>query len=172
VFIQSTASVPVQTSMPPGKFVLKLSGAKIVAETNRLPLETRFFNTPVTRVSIASVKDGITVTLDLRAAVTPQVSSERGPSGYYFTYIDLPAGQYAQEVPVPETAAKPVDVPPQPEHTTYLDGELDQQKKAKAAGQASASAHAEIDTETPPGIKPKSSTSSKANAKAGIKLGK
>jgi len=32
--------------------------------------------------------------LDLRGEVSPHVSSESEKTGYYFTYIDLPAGSY------------------------------------------------------------------------------
>jgi hypothetical protein len=66
----------------------------VVAETNRLPLETRYFNTPVTKVSLSLDRSGATLVLELRAAVTPQISSERGSTGYFFTYVDLPKGNF------------------------------------------------------------------------------
>jgi hypothetical protein len=108
VFVQSTVAIAPQSSAAPGKFSVVLPGAKVVAGTNRLPLETRFFNTPVTRVNIAVQRDAVTVSLDLRADVAPVVSTERGPTGYYFVYIDLPKGSFlpgSQAAGQPPTAA-------------------------------------------------------------------
>jgi hypothetical protein len=109
VFIQSTAALTPQPSAAASKFSVYLPGAKVAGNTNRLPLETRFFNTPVSRVNIAVQREGVTLVLDMRADVSPIVSSERGPTGYYFLYIDLPKGQYVQGPP-----PSPIDTPPSP----------------------------------------------------------
>lgn len=179
VFVQSTVSVPTQTSASPGKFVVRLAGAQVVGDTNRLALETRFFNTPVTRVSIAPEKDGVSIVLELRAAITPHVSSERGPSGYHFTYIDLPAGKFVEQSAAARAAAEaPLVAAQSPDHMTFLDGNLD--KKTKAKTKASAAASTKLDTsmdaELPPGIKGSAKTQPKVGtqtkAQAGGKLGK
>jgi hypothetical protein len=108
VFIQSTAPLAPQPVAVTGKYRLLLPGARIAAQNNRLPLDTRYFNTPVTRVSLSADHKGATVSLDLRSDVTPQISSEAGAPGYYFTYIDLPKGSYVTAppaTPVPAPAA-------------------------------------------------------------------
>jgi hypothetical protein len=97
VFIQSTARIEPQPTAAAGKFVVHLPGARVAANTNRLPLDTRFFNTPVTKVSLSVDRAGATLALELRSDVTPQISSERDGSGYYFTFIDLPKGSYVVE---------------------------------------------------------------------------
>lgn len=97
VFIQSTA--PIDAKVLPaadGKFELALPGARVTEQTNRLPLDTRYFNTPVTRVSLSVARSGATLELDLRASVTPHVASRRSSSGYYFTFIELPKGRYIE----------------------------------------------------------------------------
>lgn len=95
VFIQSTKAIePKVLATAAGKYELQLPGARVAEKTNRLPLDTRFFNTPVTKVSVTAARSGAVVQLDLRASVAPQVNSEQGPSGYYFTYIELPKGEY------------------------------------------------------------------------------
>lgn len=134
VFIQSTGPLTPVATTSDGKFHVALPGAKVAGNTNRLPLETRFFNTPVSRVNIAVQKDGVTLVLDLRASVEPIVSSERGPTGYYFLYIDLPKGQYVQSPPPSAEAPAPAasDAP------KNLDA-----PKAEAVGQASMKAKAE-----------------------------
>ena len=175
VFLQSTVAIEGLTSVADGQFVLKFPGAHIAGNTNRFPLETRFFNTPVTKVGLAVTREGVTLTLELRAPVTPRVSSERGPSGYFFTYLDLPAGKFLVEPPKPLGGAPALPeqgslAPAQPEHMTTLDGSADLKPAASVKGrfQASASAHTNSDDELPPGIK----SSSKTQAGGGIKLGK
>jgi hypothetical protein len=180
VFFQSTVPVPVETSVAPGKFILKLPNTQIAGDNNRLPLETRFFNTPVTRVTLTHARDGVTITLELRAPVAPKVSAERGASGYSFTYVDLPAGDFLSEadkqaaaVPTrqvggaPQAAAKapvPGDMP------TFLDDTTTGSASGSASGQASvkgsASAHVDtsMDHELPPGMKPTGKAQSKAQA--------
>ena len=94
VFVQSSAQLEPELKSADGKLLVHLPRARVVATTNRLPLETRFFNTPVTKVSLSIDRSGATLVLDMRAPVTPQISSERGSTGYYFTFIDLPKGNY------------------------------------------------------------------------------
>jgi hypothetical protein len=189
VFFQSTVPVAVQAIPSPGKFVLKLPGTQVAGDNNRLALETRFFNTPVTRVNITHARDGVTVTLELRAAVTPQVSAERGASGYFFTYIDLPAGSYLTEaekqvVATPaHDAAQPAAAAKAGKHTDHSDmpGYLDEQPGAsagaaasgKTSAKASGSAHVDtsMDRELPPGMKPTGKARASTKAEAGIKLG-
>jgi hypothetical protein len=177
VFIQSTSALAGETALADGKYTLKFIGAKIAGSTNRLPLETRFFNTPVTKVSLAVAKDSVSLVLELRADVTPRVTTERGPSGYHFTYLDLPAGKYVDGAKLPDATANAGATPgaggppAQPEHMTTLDGDAD----LKSTGKAKASADASMDHELPPGIKATSKTqpsSGGGSASGGIKLGK
>jgi hypothetical protein len=151
VFIQSTTPLDPQPTAAPGKYAVHLPGAHVSSGTNRLPLETRFFNTPVTKVSLSVDHSGATLMLDLRANVTPTISSDRGPNGYYFTFIDLPKGSYVSSTvkteapPEPEGTAEPASATnakqafaPKNE-TTHLDGDV--------SGQSAA------DNESPPGVK-------------------
>jgi hypothetical protein len=156
VFIQSTGVLTPQPSAAPAKFSVYLPGAKVAGNTNRLPLETRFFNTPVARVNIDVQREGVTLVLDMRADVSPVVSSERGPTGYYFLYIDLPKGQYVQTPP------PAVDAPPSPtDRPKHLDS-------PKPSIQADASAHTKAEAST---SQNQVKASGKAEAKGSIKLG-
>lgn len=158
VFIQSTA--PIEPKVVPaadGKFSIDLPGARVAARTNRLPLDTRFFNTPVTKVSLNVLRSGATLQLDLRAPVTPHVSSERGAAGYYFTYIELPKGEY-----VAKAAAPVVDAPTRP------GSKLIGKPSTKVTGSGQASVEATQDTRAADG---EASARGKASVSAGIKLG-
>jgi hypothetical protein len=157
VFIQSTVALSPQPSAAPGRFSVTLPGAKVAAGTNRLPLETRFFNTPVTRVNIAVQREAVTVTLDLRADVAPVISSERGPNGFYFVYIDLPKGQYTKAEPAA------IDAPPAPTPAPRA-RTTGGQALGPSSLSSSASGKAEAEAST-------AKASAKASGKAGIKLG-
>jgi hypothetical protein len=175
VFIQSTTPLSTQPSAAPGKFMVNLPGAHVLSGTNRLPLETRYFNTPVTRVMLNTNREGAQLILEMRADVTPQLSSERGSSGYYFTYIDLPKGNFVSaEKPKLTVSVDGAPPPPAPharlhirksssnpsDLTTYLDSNV----AAQANAHASAGGQ-QNDTETPPSIK------AQTGASGQIKLG-
>jgi hypothetical protein len=113
VFIQSNAPIEAKVlSAAEGKFEVQLPHARVAAQTNRLPLDTRFFNTPVTRVSVNVARSGAVVHLDMRSPVAPQITSEQGPGGYFFTYIELPKGEYLKRPGVVANGAPPA--PPRP----------------------------------------------------------
>lgn len=162
VFIQSNTPLAPQPTAAAGKYAIHLPGAHVSSGTNRLPLETRFFNTPVTKVSLTVDHGGATLVLDLRADVTPSISSERGPAGYYFTYIDLPKGSYV-------TSAVKTGAPPAPEGTTDQAGATNAKQafapKVQTRHLEGDVTGTDADNELPPGVKPSS------HKRAGIKLG-
>jgi hypothetical protein len=125
VFIQS--SVPMEAKVLPaanGKYELQFPGARVAAKTNRLPLDTRYFNTPVSKVSVSAARSGAVVQLELRSPVAPKITSELGAAGYFFTYIELPKGEYVKQSasasnnpppPKPSKVIGPAAPPPAPE---------------------------------------------------------
>lgn len=157
VFIQSTKAIePKVLPAGAGKFELQLPGARIAEKTNRLPLDTRFFNTPVTKVSVTAARSGAVVLLEMRSPITPQVNSEQGPSGYYFTYIELPKGEYLKGTGTSPSAAGIDNSPPVPESS---------KPATKVIGAASASGGANAQPEA-------GNAKAKASASAGIKIGR
>lgn len=164
VFIQSTTALTPQPSAAGPRFTVYLPGAKVAGNTNKLPLETRFFNTPVSRVNIEQQKEGVTLVLDLRAEVSPVVSSERGPAGYYFLYIDLPKGTF---VKTPAPAQGATDAQPVPEHASAKEPKSSLgAQSASSRSQASVAARAKADASSH-----EAKASTKAEAKGGIRLG-
>ena len=156
VFIQSTAPLEPHVLTSAGtKFELQLPRARIAAKTNRLPLDTRFFNTPVTKVSVSSANGGAVVQIELRAAVTPTVSSEPGPTGYFFTYIEMPKGDYLARPGVAHVNAPAALDQPVPEHPSKVFG--------KASGSASAAASSD---------EASGSVKSEASVRGGFKIGR
>jgi hypothetical protein len=90
-----------------GRFVIVLHGLRIPDRQTRRPLDTRYFNTPVTRCYLERRgRHDVAFVLDLRADVVPTVTTERGPDGYTFFYVSFPSGSYLP----PELAAPPPEV--------------------------------------------------------------
>lgn len=159
-FLQLTAPVDVAHQTLPNKIVVDLQGARVAGTNNRYPLETRFFNTPVTRAVLKRTKTTTTLELFLRKPAQPRISSRAAPSGYHFLYVDFPPGDYIEEdVPAAPTAgAVPATTgpgaataPPAPRaaatsQATYLPPT----EGADAKGQLGADAKSE--TELPPGM--------------------
>lgn len=158
VFIQSTAPLEPNVLTTAGdKFELQLPRARVAAKTNRLPLDTRFFNTPVTKVSVSPASGGAVVQIELRAAVTPTVSSEPGPTGYFFTYIELPKGDYLTR-PGAAARAEPTRENALPAaHPSKVIG------KARSAGSAEAATARD---------EASGSAKGEASVKAGFKVGR
>jgi hypothetical protein len=177
VFVQLTTPVTTAVQTHGNVLSVDLGGARVGGATNRFPLYTRYFNTPVVRAQLVQ-KDGRTrLELELRTQVSPQLSSESAKSGFYFLYVDFPPGNYlipsAQTAPSKPSAPgqpAPPPAPPEPEAPRHLD-ELP--KKAKGSAQLDTS----MDGELPPGMGATRSGASggaqggtKTKAKAGFKL--
>jgi len=153
VFLQATTSIATQAHSDGKTFTLDLGNALIAGDTNALPLDTRFFNTPVTRIVLERVKGRLSLVLQLRAPVTPTVTTERVASGFHFIYVDFPPGSYIEGSTPTAAARKP---PPQREPPSHLAGEI------KAGGKVDTS----MDAELPPGMG-KTKASGKVEGKAG-----
>jgi hypothetical protein len=189
VFVQVTTQVDVSAASVNGKIVVDLGNVAIVGKTNRFPLITKFFNTPVTQVEVKRANKRTTLVLSMRAQVEPRISHEQAKSGFHFVYIDFPTGSYlphepqaaaatpstAPAVDLPE-AAKPEDVTAR-EAPSHLEGAASGQVKASgsaslsASGSASAGTDTSVDAELPPGVS-KTNARSKTKASGKLKFGK
>jgi hypothetical protein len=120
VFLQTNALLNVQSSKAEDKLVVDLGEVRVEG-TNRLPLDTRFFNTPVTRVELKRARKRTTLELSLRADVEARIETVQAKSGYYFVYIHLPAGDYLPKAaPRTTPAATPAEAA-DPDATSQAD---------------------------------------------------
>jgi hypothetical protein len=171
VFLESTVQVGTQAAISGDKVVVDLGEVRIASRTNRFPLVTNFFNTPVTRVELKHAKKRVLLELTLRAHVEPRISSEQAKSGFYFVYIDFPAGNYAHA----PAAIAADSAPPAPEGTPPSAGAVDHFDDSGGANagtnanmSGNVSAGATIDEESPPGIvRPKAGAKTKTKVKFG-----
>lgn len=112
VFVQVTEA-PVFTVRREGaRWVVLLKDTGIHLKTNRLPLETQFFATPVQRVRIERIKKDVAIVLELRDDATPEVRTEAAPNGYHYVLID-----FAPTVPVAPAKTPPASRPSSPPAT-------------------------------------------------------
>lgn len=113
VFVQTTVEPKFETKKSPGRFELILKNTKVFLRNNRRPLETRFFNTPVTQVQLKRRGKDLAVIVSLRADVTPHVHAEAGPDKrFYYVLMDFPAGQWVEGATAPATSEAPPPSPP------------------------------------------------------------
>jgi hypothetical protein len=97
VFIQTSVAVSPQLKREGSRWNVSLPSVSLPSGNARLPLDTSFFNTPVKSVHVRPQKGGgVVVEIDLRAklSVEPNLHTEKAQNGYFFVYLDFPAGNY------------------------------------------------------------------------------
>jgi len=101
-FVQLTSRVTYEARAENGRYVVLLQGVRIPDRQTGRELDTRFFQTPVTRARLERRgRRDIAFVFDLRAAVTPMVSLDVGADGYAFLFVEFPPGEYLPGVPAP-----------------------------------------------------------------------
>lgn len=114
-FVQLTAEPQWETRASEGRFEVTLSDTRTHLRNTRRPLETRFFNTPVTRAKVERRgRRGLALVFEMRAAATPRVYTQAGQNGYTFLFIEFPEGQWLPEElrpPEPEVAPESQPTP-------------------------------------------------------------
>jgi hypothetical protein len=82
------AAAPVSTK---DGTVFIFKGCRSTRRTDQLPLETQFFASPVTRVSVKQRAGNLEVAVSLRQPVTVVSRKEAGPGGSWFWVLEFPA---------------------------------------------------------------------------------
>lgn len=118
IFIQMTGLVSHQVSRTNRRVDVRLKNAKLPGSNNKRRLITRYFNTPVLETRLRARKGDVVVSLQLREAIEPVVSSETGPSGYRFLYLTFPAGKYVENAQTLPPAPVPAAATPAPSTST------------------------------------------------------
>ena len=87
-FVQTSKKVRFGTAQSKGQFELVLHDIQVHLKTNYLPLETQFFDTPVTRATVRrSGKKDVTMVFELREEATPTVTQKTGKDGFNYVYV-------------------------------------------------------------------------------------
>ena len=91
VWVEISEKVTITEHKAEGRITYRMKGVSVPTRTNRLPLETMFFQTPVGRVLLSELDDGdVDLVIELRQPSTPTyklVETERGVT----LQVDFPA---------------------------------------------------------------------------------
>ncbi len=102
VVIQTSAAIEIEPGPAAERdaavFVLK--HCRALHRTDRLPLETRYFNSPVTRVSVSQRGPDLRIIVSLRQAVAALTRKEAGPDGSWFWILQFPSATPPQRTTV------------------------------------------------------------------------
>jgi hypothetical protein len=94
VFIQTSVEVTPELKRDSAGFQVFLPRVSLPPGNARLALDTHYFNTPVDNVRAVARGQGVVVLLAMRTKIQPTVRTERAASGYFFTYVEFPPGNY------------------------------------------------------------------------------
>lgn len=90
-FVQTSKRVRFATKQSTTRFELLLYDIRVHLKTNYLPLETQFFETPVTRATVKrSGKKNVTIVFELRDDAVPTVTQKRGKDGFNYVFVKFP----------------------------------------------------------------------------------
>ncbi len=93
VFVQTSVVVKPSLKRAGSTFVLRIPGVSLPRGNARLPLDTRYFKTPVENVRAKQLPDGsVAVTIRVRGKPQPKLTTEKASNGYFFTYVDFVPG--------------------------------------------------------------------------------
>jgi hypothetical protein len=97
LFVQTNVRVETEQRQEGTSVVVLLKNTRISLRNNRRPLETRFFNTPVTRARVERRGRDTALVLEMRSNVAPMISTDTGADGLFFVYVEFPNGEYLPE---------------------------------------------------------------------------
>ena len=103
LFLQATENLSYQIKDSGKQVVLIFKNAKVHLSNNRNPLVTTHFNTPLKRAYLKKKKKSIELVLELKVAVTPEISQLTDADGYRYLFVDFAPGNY----PVVEYSGNP-----------------------------------------------------------------
>jgi hypothetical protein len=170
-FVQLTAPTETRIESAGTKLVIVLANTRVAGRNNQRALETKHFNTPVTRAYLKRGRKESRLVFELRVEVMPVITELTEATGYHFMFFDFPKGTYIEQ-PV----APPSNIPPAPPTQTQSQSGVQPSGKASVSASASGSMTLSseqmkaLDNETPPAVK--AGAQGKAKAKAGFSFGK
>lgn len=120
IFVQSTRPIEWTRADQDGRVVIVVRNARIHLTNSRRPLVTEHFpTTPVAQAKLERHGRDVHLVIELKVATIAGVSTRDGGDGYWYLYVDFPAGQYGE----PESNL-PVAVEAPPSTSVDLGGGL------------------------------------------------
>lgn len=90
-FVQTSKPVKFGTHTSEGRLELVLHDTRVHLKNNFLPLETQFFDTPVTRATVQHRgKKDVAMVFEMREDVTPTITQSKGKDGFNYIFVKFP----------------------------------------------------------------------------------
>ncbi len=89
-FVQTSKEVRFGTQKSEGRLELMIYNIRVHLKTNYLPLETQYFDTPVTRATVQRAGKGVRVVFEMREDALPTVTQKKGKDGFNYVYVKFP----------------------------------------------------------------------------------
>jgi hypothetical protein len=114
VFVRISSKIEVTELRAQGQIVYRLRGAGVPSRTNRLPLDTSFFTTPVSQVRLVPQGEDADLVIELRQPSDARYRIEEQRDGMVLV-VDFPMaagaivapGASLASAPAPEPATRP-----------------------------------------------------------------
>jgi hypothetical protein len=87
-FVQTSQPVKFGTQQSEGRLELILHNTQVYLKNNYLPLETAFFDTPVTRATVQRRgKKDLVMVFEMREDRTPTITQKKGKDGFNYVFV-------------------------------------------------------------------------------------
>jgi hypothetical protein len=87
-FVQTSQPVETAWKKSEGRFELVLRNTRVHLKNNFLPLETQFFDTPVTRATVQrKAKKDVVMVFEMREDAMPTITQKKGKDGFNYVFV-------------------------------------------------------------------------------------
>jgi hypothetical protein len=87
-FVQTSQPVKFGTQKSEGRIELVLHNTQVYLKNNYLPLETEFFDTPVTRATVQRRgKKDLAMVFEMREDAAPTITQKKGKDGFNYVFV-------------------------------------------------------------------------------------
>jgi hypothetical protein len=87
-FVQTSQPVETAWKKSEGRFELVLRNTQVHLKNTFLPLETEFFDTPVTRATVQrKARKDVVMVLEMREDAMPTITQKKGKDGFNYVFV-------------------------------------------------------------------------------------
>jgi hypothetical protein len=87
-FVQTSQPVETAWKKSEGRFELVLRNTQVHLKNTFLPLETEFFDTPVTRATVQrKAKKDVVMVFEMREDAMPTITQKKGKDGFNYVFV-------------------------------------------------------------------------------------
>lgn len=91
LFLQTTSSLTYSLKQSGNTFIIELGKVSVYLGNNRNPLVTTYFNTPLKRAYLKTKKKKLSLVLEMKNGVQPELLQRSHQDGYSYLFVKFPA---------------------------------------------------------------------------------